>query len=91
MLQTTEAGLHEDSVLSDERNDVGDGSDGDEIEVITEIESRNGSGFLQGVAEFEGDPCAAEVMEPCTELRIHQRVAEIRNVFRVRFVMIEDN
>ena len=30
-------------------------------------------------------------MEPCAELRIHQRVAEIRNVFRVRFVMIEDN
>ena len=91
MLQTTKSGLHKDAVLSAEGNDVGDGADSNEVEIIAEIESRNGSVFLQGVAEFEGDPCAAEVVEVCAKLRIHQCVAEIRDVFRIRFVVIEDD
>lgn len=70
-----QAVAHKNPVLANERNDVGDRRQRDEVEVFPEVDALHARGFEQGVCEFEDNTRAAEVVEIPAELGIHKRHA----------------
>ena len=75
-----EACTNQNPVLPKQGNDVGYGSDGNQIEILPKVEALHGAGFLHGVTEFKDDACAAEVVKVGAQFRINEGVAESRGV-----------
>ena len=90
-LQLAESGSDQDAVLPEQWDDIGNGSDRHEIEIFPQIQPLNGVGFLHGMAELEDDSGTAEIVEVGPQLGVHKGVAHSRGVFRIGFMMIEDD
>ena len=90
LLQPLQARADEGAVFSHERDDVGDGGEGDEVEHAFEVEARDGSSFQQRVGDFERDARAAQVAEVfAADFRIHERHDGRERVFGL--VVVEDD
>jgi hypothetical protein len=86
--QLEEAALDEDAVLAAEGDDVGYGAEGCDVEVVAEIEVWGGALFEEGVAGFEDDAYAAEVVEVWAELGVDER--EAGGLLAFGLVVVED-
>src|SRR4051812_43016488 len=71
------ATLHESSILTVQGNDIGYRPKSDEIEVSSQIETRNGPSFEQSVAKFKDDADTAEIPKGTAflDLRVNDRDA----------------
>ena len=85
-----EAFADEEPVFGDEGDDVGDGGEGDEVELGFEVEVFCAAAFAHGVGEFEDDAGAAEVVEGVAEFRIDESGAD-GGAGGVGFVVVEDD
>ena len=85
-----EAFADEEPVFGDEGDDVGDGGEGDEVELGFEVEVFCAAAFAHGVGEFEDDASGAEVVEGVAEFRIDEGGAD-GGAGGVGFVVVEDD
>ena len=69
--------MDQNSILSRQRHDVGDGPERDKVEALAQLEIRERPGLEQSVAKFEDDTDAAEIAERgiVDSFRIHDRNA----------------
>ena len=89
-LELGESAPGEEAVLRLERNDVGDGAEGDDVEMLLQVEVRDGPGPEEGVGDLEDDARGAEVMVIVPEFRIDEGDAR-GHALRRRFVVVEDD
>ena len=67
--------MHKDTILPDQRNQIRESRQGDNVEIILEINAWIGRLLEQGVGELESHAGAAQIVKTFAGLRVHQRGA----------------
>ena len=72
VFQLAQAAPHQHAVLLDQRHDVGDGAERDQVEVVAQVERARPGELEQAVADLEDKPHAGQVIELPVLLRVDQ-------------------